>query len=54
MRYVLVIALFASCCLGAAPVAADTQLGIQGLVLSGRHLQPGHDVSGSGSGALLE
>ncbi|MDQ2818624.1 MAG: hypothetical protein M3T49_10535, partial [Candidatus Eremiobacteraeota bacterium] len=39
---------------GAAPVAADTQLGIQGLVLSGRHLQPGHDVSGSGGGALLE
>jgi len=41
-------------CMYAAPSRADTQFGIQGILLSGTHYQPKGNVYGSAAGAFLQ
>ncbi|HKW44299.1 MAG TPA: hypothetical protein VJN22_01495 [Candidatus Eremiobacteraceae bacterium] len=37
-----------------ACAVADTLVGLQGIVLSGHHFEPGNDVQGSGAGGFIE
>jgi hypothetical protein len=53
MRYGLFLVAFAACFSIVTPARADTQFGVQAIVLSGTHYQPKGDVSGTGTGALI-
>ena len=49
-----VLAALCGWCASACPSSADTQIGVQGLVLSGTHGEPNASYSGTGAGALIQ
>jgi hypothetical protein len=52
-RFELLLVAFVACCSIVTPARADTQFGVQAIVLSGTHYQPKGDVSGTGTGGFI-